>query len=226
MGCRSCERRLSAFIDGALDEAEARAVAEHLRGCGACRAMRDELAALVGCLRGGTDGESRPVARQEGPPPELWTRIESELRERRAQRSSPKRARRWPLFFAPALGALGLLASVGMANWLHGRMTALAQVGEDAALLAEAGTAIAQVDGRYQQATEELDALAPSDRLLQPDFVDEVPFVESVRQAWARPDLDTADQVYARYRDELAAMGERLTPGVASNDHLGVRATQ
>lgn len=213
MRCRGCERRLSEFTDGTLGEAEARAVAVHLRGCASCRAVHDELSALVGCLHGAVE---RSDGRRSGPPPELWARIEAELCETHPQPATPTRGSRgWPLFFAPALGALGLLASVGAAEWLHTRAAELNQAGEDAALLAEAGAALAHVDERYAHATEELCALAPADGLLRPDFVDEVPFVESVRQAWARPDLDAADRVYARYRDELAALGERLTPGVA-----------
>ena len=43
MRCSSCESHLGAYVEGALPPLRARAVAEHLRGCSACRALRERL---------------------------------------------------------------------------------------------------------------------------------------------------------------------------------------
>ena len=51
MNCQSVQARLGAYLDGELPEAEAAAIAAHLKGCAACAASLDRLRAVRAAVR-------------------------------------------------------------------------------------------------------------------------------------------------------------------------------
>lgn len=99
---------LTAFLDGALDEARREVVARHLEACGACRAERDRLAsALVALSR-------LPPAPEPSPGFEarLAARIARERRPGLLARLAPRRV----AWLAPAAGlaAAALVTAVAI----------------------------------------------------------------------------------------------------------------
>jgi anti-sigma factor RsiW len=111
------EQLLSAYVDGELTQAEARAVEEHLLDCGACRRAYEDLRAtkaLLGAL---------PVAE---PPAGWWSSLRAPLVP---SRSRAGRGGRWlPLRGwrpAWALGALLLILALAAAPLVKGTMDRL-----------------------------------------------------------------------------------------------------
>jgi anti-sigma factor RsiW len=66
------EEQISAWLDRQLGDAESRLVEEHLRGCRACSAAREELSGITGLFRNLEVFE---------PPQYIWTRISAHLDE-------------------------------------------------------------------------------------------------------------------------------------------------
>jgi hypothetical protein len=107
MSCERTKEALSAWIDGELARDEATAVEEHLAACACCRAVAEDLRAIVGAA----------PALGATPAEDGWPRLERELVQRRG-------ARRW---LAPSLAAAALLlATLGV-------VLALRERGEDPA---------------------------------------------------------------------------------------------
>jgi predicted anti-sigma-YlaC factor YlaD len=105
--CRAAVPDLGAYLLGALEPDERRAVQEHLRGCAGCHAELAELAQLPGLLALVDPDElsSPPVT----PSPDLYDRVSAAARR-------PRRARRL-LLVAAALVLLGAGIGVGVALW-------------------------------------------------------------------------------------------------------------
>lgn len=78
MTCEEHEILISTFLDGELSREEAAAMLDHLVGCESCRAFYREAQGLQETVRPLTSGRRNP------PPAELWDRIESRARPRRA----------------------------------------------------------------------------------------------------------------------------------------------
>jgi hypothetical protein len=78
MDCGDCQEILSRYIDGDLEEADARFVDIHLASCAECTLMRDDLTVILAQCREDVIGEETPPN-----PAALWRRInnliESEL---------------------------------------------------------------------------------------------------------------------------------------------------
>ena len=106
MTCRELTARITAYLDGDLDDAAASACRGHLRTCAACRALAEEHAAI----RDGLAGLERPE-----PPPALWAAIHARLGEAEiADAEKPRAARLWGGLVArlrPVLVPAGLTVS-------------------------------------------------------------------------------------------------------------------
>lgn len=120
--CDSVIERLGAFIDGELDESARIEVETHLASCDACRALRDDLAALDSFVRHGMAAEpAEPREREreeaalgrtlerlrEEPEPE-WARSRSALRSR-------ARSPRWGFSWRWAIGMAAATAAILLA---------------------------------------------------------------------------------------------------------------
>jgi anti-sigma factor RsiW len=79
---------LGAYVLGALDEIETRAVAAHLAACAECREQADELTEMKDAL-----GEVPPEAFLEGPPEDGDLVLQRTLRQVRAEKASGTRTR-------------------------------------------------------------------------------------------------------------------------------------
>jgi anti-sigma factor RsiW len=110
--CDDVTRRLTAYVDGELDDANGSAVRGHLRTCTACRAAADDELAVRDA-----------VAKLPSPdvPPELWRGIQGQLAAREVADS--KRSRWWlwwqaarpkliPAALVAATAALAIVAYV------------------------------------------------------------------------------------------------------------------
>ena len=80
---------LGAYVLGALDEAEARELSEHVAGCASCQAQLDELTAMRDSL-----GELPPEAFLEGPPDDGELLLHRTLRRVRQEKSNSLLTRR------------------------------------------------------------------------------------------------------------------------------------
>ncbi len=98
--CLWTKRRLAPYLDGALSEGRAEAVASHLRGCAGCRGEVSRLERLRGLLR-----STFPVA----PEPD-WTGFWEEVRSRIV--SEPRRVWREAWGWTPRLALGGALAAL------------------------------------------------------------------------------------------------------------------
>jgi hypothetical protein len=107
VSCRAAVPDLGAYLLGALEPEERRAVQEHLRGCRDCHAELAELAQLPGLLAlvDPDELQSPPVT----PSPDLFARVSAAARR-------PRRARRL-LLVAAALVLLAGGIGAGVALW-------------------------------------------------------------------------------------------------------------
>jgi anti-sigma factor RsiW len=99
---------LGAYVLGALDEAEATAVADHLAFCADCRALADDFATVSDAL-----GEVPAEAFLEGPPDGGDLLLRRTLRRVRRERSARQRPR-WLTSVAVAAVAVGLALGGGI----------------------------------------------------------------------------------------------------------------
>jgi len=101
---------LTALLDGALPASRRAEVEAHLAGCGACRAERERLAAVL----------SACAALPPGPPPapgfeqRFYARL---AREKGVRPSAWRRLRLSPWRFAVPAAGLGAAAAVAVAVW-------------------------------------------------------------------------------------------------------------
>jgi predicted anti-sigma-YlaC factor YlaD len=103
MTCQELEARLDDFVDGALPESEARAVATHLAGCAACRETERQTRRLV--------AHAASLPRSVAPPRDLWPGVERQIaRERGLSRLLS--VRQPMLLAAAATVVLALLAAL------------------------------------------------------------------------------------------------------------------
>ena len=167
---------LSAYIDGDLDSAEARAVADHLAACAECRAVVADLERLRGEVRDWATDSALPAA-------DLWPGIAARL-----ARPEPSRAAGTPVHAAPvniawyrrrfSLGvpelalAASLLAALGGALFVQ-RTAAPAPVSSPAPVLAQAepmdapAVGVANVsfaDAQYDAAVTDLERVLQEQR--------------------------------------------------------------
>lgn len=111
MACEQWRGKLDAYVDGELDLAEARVLAEHVRACPACAADALERVQMKRALQ--TAGKRYAAS--------------SELRNRIAKSLAPKPQRRvwhWQILAAPALAVLILSVAT---NFYMGRESARRQ---------------------------------------------------------------------------------------------------
>jgi hypothetical protein len=176
MNCRDARPRLSAYLDGELDDRAASALRGHLRLCPACRRLADDHAATVEAI-------ASLAATTPEPPAELWDGVLARLGE--AEVADAQRSTWWlrwhrlrPQLF-PATAALAVAATVGLWAWrrdLAPVEPALARIPDAAALAAAApvrevpyddqrdavialGDDAAVLDEAYRTAADELLAL-------------------------------------------------------------------
>jgi hypothetical protein len=100
MTCDEVRERLDDFIDAVLAPTDARAVAEHLRGCASCRAEADGLRNLL--------AGARALGRGIEPARDLWPAIERQIAAGTVRRG---RFGWWP---GAALGGHALLAAAAL----------------------------------------------------------------------------------------------------------------
>lgn len=110
---------LSAYLDGMLNVAKTRAMAEHLRACASCRQLAEQLQETKMRLR--TMPPSPP------PGPEFWTnayrRLRIDDRERTVSRRMPWDALRGPGHVAERRWAAGLAAAAALGMMVAGPLT-------------------------------------------------------------------------------------------------------
>ena len=121
LSCYLVRRRLGAWIDGALDEAVARATARHAERCDRCRA---DAAAYR---------RVRSLIQQTAAVPEpdwtgFWPGIVRGIQSAREPRPAPARARWRQPRWAIGTVAAGLLVAVGLWQWLPGALRSEAGV--------------------------------------------------------------------------------------------------
>ncbi|MFD9732856.1 anti-sigma factor family protein [Umezawaea sp. NPDC059074] len=97
---------LGAYVLGALDEQEARAVEEHLAGCPECTAELEDLRAMEASL-----GDVPPEALLDGPPEGGDLLLQRTLRQMRTERGGAVRRRQFALGAAAAVVAAVVLGS-------------------------------------------------------------------------------------------------------------------
>lgn len=107
------QRRLGAYLDGALDETEARAMAAHVSDCVRCRQEMDELRRLRPLFEG---------ALPTPPPPDwtgFWAGVVRGIEADRRPASPPRPAwRRWAAQPRVAFGsALAVALLIGLTVW-------------------------------------------------------------------------------------------------------------
>ena len=98
--CPEMRRRIVAFLDGELPDAEAAAVASHLEACGDCRAERARITDVQDLLA---------AVPAPAPDPQAWKRLRRRLRPGRTI------TLRRPMPFLFASGAVGSVAAGFMA---------------------------------------------------------------------------------------------------------------
>jgi hypothetical protein len=181
MNCREVEPRLSAYLDGELDDRAASALRGHLRLCPACRQLADNHAATVEVVA------SLASAAPE-PPPALWDGVLARLGE--AEVADARRSTWWLRWqwlrpqLMPATAALAVAATVGLWTFKRGETPVdpvLAAIPDAAALAAAAplrdipyddrrdavialGDDALVLDEAYRTAADELLALIALDR--------------------------------------------------------------
>ena len=79
MKCENWKIQISAYQDGALNEADSAEVRRHLDSCQECRGYNEELIALSSLLCGRAEGKS--------PSPFLWNKIERRITAPEAEKS-------------------------------------------------------------------------------------------------------------------------------------------
>lgn len=97
---------LGAYVLGALDEQEVRAVEEHLASCPECRGELEELRAIEASL-----GDVPPEALLDGPPEGGDLLLQRTLRQMRTERGGAVRRRQFALGAAAAVVAAVVLGS-------------------------------------------------------------------------------------------------------------------
>jgi anti-sigma factor RsiW len=101
MNCKTAEKWILRSLDGRLDEASGRALADHLRECSSCRRMQAEYRSMLSLLR---EGKEQP------PLPRFWERLEPRLREE--EKIVPLIVwEKWCLRAVPVFLALAVLAA-------------------------------------------------------------------------------------------------------------------
>jgi anti-sigma factor RsiW len=116
MRCAQAHKKISEWIDGELGESGLRRLEGHLRGCAACRKVRDDLAALV---------EEAKALATPAPSDRVWTGIRSGLAASRSRLAAdPARRPGSPVRlpgYSPALrlAAAGLAAVILVAGGVY-----------------------------------------------------------------------------------------------------------
>jgi len=106
MKCKTAEKWILRSLDGRLDERSRNLLADHLKGCSACRNAQAEYRSMLSLLR---------EEKERTPLPRFWERLEPRLREE--ERVVPLVVwERWclralPVFVALAMLAVGLFIS-------------------------------------------------------------------------------------------------------------------
>ncbi len=116
MNCTSCQRQLSAYLDGELGDRDASALRGHLRTCPTCAAAADAEAELIDGLR------QLPA---KDPPPAMWQAIRTQLAHQEiADAEAPRSMQLWrkvmPLlrpWLKPASGGLAVASAAVVLLW-------------------------------------------------------------------------------------------------------------
>ncbi len=202
------ESRISPWLDGELDEVEARALERHLGACPGCATARRELETLV--------ATARTLPPPAAPPPS-WARIEARLDE------PAQPAWRWPTLrlVVPALAAVTLAVGGGIA--LRHRAAP-----SDDALLADAQSEFGKAEAHYRRAVNDLRVLATREGERWPEerrarfrqalaALDES-VAASRRASGVHPaDPEAQEQLFSAYRRQIAFLEDSLLRGAAGD---------
>jgi anti-sigma factor RsiW len=116
VSCASCQARLTAYLDGELDDRDASALRGHLRTCAACSEAAAAEAQVIDGLR---------QLPSMDPPPAMWQAIRSQLaHEEIADAEAPLRVRLWRAWsrklapwLRPALGGVAVATAAVTVLW-------------------------------------------------------------------------------------------------------------
>lgn len=164
MKCRGCQERLSAFIDGDLGDREARAVAEHVAGCGMCAAVKSDLEVM--CERFAALGTEPLPPLSVGGADRMWNQIAAGLDGTEREKEAALRRRpAWVARFAPAMGTLALAGGLGGASLLlRGSQRQPGGSATDAELVADATRALGEAEAAWTRAAADLRVVALRER--------------------------------------------------------------
>jgi anti-sigma factor RsiW len=154
------------FVDGSLSASARSAVADHLEGCTTCRQLVDDLRELRRAAAG-----LEPVE----PPPQVWTRIEKELRlisnDSRPAAIQPSTAAsrrmligRWPTVWLGAAAAVVILAAgLSLRRGYVAQPGPAAPNGSDAPTAQSVEAELLLAEQHYQNAISGLEQIAKSE---------------------------------------------------------------
>jgi hypothetical protein len=225
--CRQVASLLDELVDQTLDDARARVVRAHLRGCAACARRAEATRALVSA--------AADLGRRD-PPPDLWLAVSARLDEEDAR--TARRTRLWWWWHAwrrtlvagggavaAAAAAIVLLVASQARHPLAGVMRNLPRPPVSASdLYDEAVREVARAEEGYVQAIEELRVVASDERRRwSPEaarvFDENLAAIDAAiaRQAeafrGAPDDPAAADALHATYRKKIDFLQESIVRG-------------
>jgi hypothetical protein len=169
MRCAQAHRKISEWIDGELDAAGLRRLERHLRGCAACRDVRDDLAALVA----GAKSLETPA-----PSDRVWSGIRSGLAESRGRLAARTEAPVRLPGFSPGLrlaaAGLAALLLVGAGAFIGRRVLGKpGPAGPDKSGMEFTLAKLAEAETHYRLAIQALDdAVASQKELMSPGMAE------------------------------------------------------
>jgi len=170
--CEQIETHISAWLDQELDREEQVDLLDHLTRCEACRGFYLEARSLDGMLATFRTPKAAPA-----PPPQVWERIESRIRDDEKAGKARWKVHAWTW---RAAAAVVMAVGLGAMYWLNG--VAVAPPPEDAEIHIGAG---AMTDARFVELTKEVLGANPRYHTALYQVMDQVIRETSPREASA-----------------------------------------
>lgn len=236
--CRESERVIDELVDGTLDDARARAVRAHTRGCADCARKLELTEEMVAAAR-----RLEPL----DPPPAVWERVSAQLdADDRAEAARPRLWWLWQAWKRPVFLGAGFCAATALAILVLTRDPAPSDAPAPAPeaealgprskvqgpeseapmtdLYSAALTEVERADADYRKAIGELRAVVeverarwsePTARAFDENLAAIDAAIERQRAAVLREpaNLQVVDGLHAAYRKQLDFMQEAVLRG-------------